>query len=417
MTVTETAPIEVAPDVGSDESHAESAEDFYADAVQPDSGNAQSPEATPNGIVFIEHDDLFAPEPVNENLVVPELGIGAGPPVGFFGQGFAGKTIMTMSMGMSVALGRPAWGQFETKRGIWVHFDYEQGRRETKKRVQRLAAGFGATKDDLREWIKVAVYPDTNLTSAMALEHYVEAMSGATIATVDSLKQITPGVEENSSKMRDYMRVLSQASEATGCAVILIHHAGKTDPKKSRKEMGRGSSGIYDECQAVFVVTTDQGQANPDRSVTHEKDRELGRLVPGFDLRFVDMQSEPVELDAECLAAIGLDETHGLLGPPVLDREWQSAFGLEEMAALRVEYVSGDVAAATMSAAHVDRIVKYLADSGGSFEGTAKDLNQAVAMRRADFIRALAEAVKSGRVVAAKKSYSVGASIPEGEVP
>jgi hypothetical protein len=32
------------------------------------------------------------------------------------------------------------------------------------------------------------------------------------------------------------MRVLSQASEETGCAVILIHHAGKTDPTKAREE-------------------------------------------------------------------------------------------------------------------------------------------------------------------------------------
>jgi len=344
----------------------EAADKFYANgaaprAQQPVTADETAPTAnTKAAIIFLGHDELFAEEPKNENLVVPQLGIGAGPPIGLFGQGYVGKTLMAMSLGMAVALGRPVWGRYACRQGVWVHFDYEQGRRETKKRVQRFAAGFGVGKEDLRDRLRVAVYPTVNLTTADALKHYVEAMAGASIATIDALKGITPGVEENSSAMRDYMRVLSVASEHTGCAVLLIHHAGKTDPKKPRKEMGRGSSAIYDECQAVFVVT---GDKQDDKRVTHEKDRELGETVPEFGLRFEDvLTTDEVSLDD---------------GPS---------------GGLRVVVTRGP------SSQQSDRVLDYLSSIGGVFEGSKTDLVQATGMNRSEFYRALAELEQVGRV-------------------
>lgn len=342
------------------------ANDFYADAgdaagvAQETSSNASS------GIVFLDHDDLFTDDPANDNLVIPELGIGSGPPIALIGQGYVGKTLMAMAVGMAVALGRPAWGRYEVRQGEWVHFDYEQGRKETKKRIQRLAAGFAASKDDLRGRMRVSVYPSVNLTTTDARKHYIEVMQGASIATFDALKGITPGVEENSSSMRDYMRILSEASEATGCAVLLIHHAGKSDPSKTRKEMGRGSSAIFDECQSVFVVT---GDKESDKRVTHEKDRELGHTVPEFGVRFEDV---PVGDN------ISLDD-HGT-------------------GALRVLVTRG------VDHQHRDRIVAFLGASAGVFDGSKTDLVEAVGMNRSEFYKALSELERQKRVRVEAKS-------------
>lgn len=357
------------------------AENFYAaSAEKPANGNADAPpvEEQP-AIVFLAHDDLFSPEPENENLVVSALGIGSGPPVGVFGQGFVGKTILSMSLGMSVALGRPLWGQYPVSQGVWVHFDYEQGRRETKKRVQLLARGFGVWRGDLQDRMRVAVYPETNLTSPEALKHYVEAMSGASIATIDALKGITPGIEENSSAMRDYIRTLSLASEKTGCAVVLIHHAGKFDGKKARKEMGRGSSAIYDECQSVFVVT---GERDQDKRVTHEKDRELGSLVPEFALRFEDV---PCIGDVDSDDDVSLDDTEK---------------------GLRVTVIEG------LSAS--DRIVSFLDKSGGTFAGSKTALVGEIGMNRSECYAGLAVLESKGRVRVEKKSVKEGR--PQGRI-
>jgi len=364
----------------------ESADTFYQNgAAHPaNDGSVKEAAVEPEpAIGFIAHDDLFSVEPKNENLVVPELGIGAGPPIGFFGQGFVGKTIMSMALGMAVALGKQAWGRFAVRQGTWVHFDYEQGRRETKKRVQRLATGFGIGKEELRDRMKVAIYPSVNLTTTDAVKHYIEAMTGATIATIDALKGITPGVEENSSSMRDYMRILSVASEETGCAVILIHHAGKTDPKKARKEMGRGSSAIYDECQSVFVVTGDKDE---DKRVTHEKDRELGETAPEFGLRFEDIEDDMLSDDAENVSPDLCGTGRGL----------------------RVVVVSG------VQEQQMDRIVRYLTSSGGAFQGSKSDLVKALEMNRSDFFKAIGTLVQLKRVRVEGKSAKE--SRPDGRI-
>jgi hypothetical protein len=238
-------------------------------------------------VEFIDHDDLFAPEP-KASLLVPDLGLAPGPPIGVFGESYVGKSIVTMAGGMSVALGRDFWGLYRVRAGLWVHLDYEQGRRRTKTLVQRLTAGFGATKEDIRGKLRVAVYPSLNLTTTGAVDHFARAFDGAAVVTADALKGLTPGVDENSSAMRDYMGALRIASEKTGATVLLNHNAGKPSPEKSRarKYAGRGSFAIFEECSSVFVLSAEKGEHT---FVTHEKDRELGMLVADFDLRIEDV--------------------------------------------------------------------------------------------------------------------------------
>jgi hypothetical protein len=242
-------------------------------------------------IEFLDHDDLFSPEP-KADLLVGALGIAPGPVTGFFGQSYVGKSIIAMASGMSIGLGRDLLGVWRVRRGRWAHLDYEQARRRSKTIVQRLAYGFGVGKEELREWMRVAIYPPINLTSQGALDHYSRAFDGCAVATLDALKGLTPGVDENSSQMRDYMGILARASEKTGCVPILVHNAGKTGPegkgKRPRQEAGRGSSAIFDECQSVFVATAEKGEAT---HVSHEKDRELGATVPDFYVRIVDVPS------------------------------------------------------------------------------------------------------------------------------
>lgn len=257
-------------------------------APNPPSPTPESPTEPKALIEFLDHDELYTTDPPAD-LLVPALGICAGPATGFFGQSYVGKSIVTLAGAMAVAMGRDFWGQWPVRRGRWAHFDYEQGRRRCKRLIQRLSVGFGVTKEETRDWLKVAVYPAVNLTTRGAIDHYARAFDGCAVATLDALKGLTPGIDENSSEIRDFMGILRIASEKTGCVPWLIHNAGKTphEGKRARKESGRGSSAIFDECQTVFIGTGTKGEPV---LVTHEKDRELGKTVADFAIRIVDVE-------------------------------------------------------------------------------------------------------------------------------
>lgn len=267
-------------------------------------------------VEFLEHDDLFV-EDEEADLVIPALGIGPGFPTGIFGQGYVGKTIVAMTIGMSVALGVKLWGVHDVKPGVYVHLDHDQGRSVTKQRLRRVAAAMGAGREETRGKLRVAVYPRLALTTPAAIDHYARAFDGARIAAIDALRRVIPGLNENDSEVGDVIgEVLSRASDKTGCAILLLHHAGKTPPDgpRPRKEQGRGSSSIYDACQSVFVITGKKGEP---ALVTHEKDRYLGREVPNFTLRIEDVPTD----DGNLRGGLRVVSSEGPAAAPPATRE------------------------------------------------------------------------------------------------
>jgi len=239
-------------------------------------------ESTPL-VRLLTADEFFAAETV-ESLPVPHLGIGPGPVTGVVGQTYAGKSITTCSLGISIATGKPLWGTWRVQQGVWLHTD-EQGRRQTKKLIHRLARGQGVSDEELRALIacgtiRIAILPDLRLTTDKATEHFRRLFEGVRMVTCDSLRPMLGGVDENSSQVRGYMDALSSASEASGATVTLIHHGGKTPvdgSARTRKEMSRGSSAIIDEFQTMLVLSKKKG--DPVTLVSHEKDRALGGTV------------------------------------------------------------------------------------------------------------------------------------------
>jgi len=251
---------------------------------------------SPGAIHVLTTEQLFAEE-ISDSLLLPKLGIGSGPPIGIVGQAYAGKSLLSLSLGLSVSFERPVWGAWKARQGSWLHLDYDQGRRHTKSRIHRLALGLGISPDELRAGhdggaFAIAIYPELLLTNPKALQLLCKAFEGKSLVTLDALRPMLGGVDENSSQVRALIHLLSSASESTGAAVVLLHHAGKTpiEGKRARKEISRGSSGIVDELQSLFVMTKIKGDRQA--LVTHEKDRELGYLVDDFGLTIEDIHTD-----------------------------------------------------------------------------------------------------------------------------
>ncbi len=226
-------------------------------------------------------DEIWTPEP-DSNLVIPALGIAPGPAHLVTGSWYTGKTLLLATMGLAVASGRPLFGLYGTRRGRWVHFDHEMGRRHLKRYVQRLRAGMDIDVEELRDNVSLRVLPSLNLTTDGAIDHYTRILEGCALATIDPLRAAAPGEDENKSEFRRNLDILAIVSDRTKCAIEVLHHGGKPVEGSERRNTGRGTSAIDDAVQSKFVLTAKKKGAP--MLVTHEKTRELTCPLDDFYL-------------------------------------------------------------------------------------------------------------------------------------
>lgn len=217
------------------------------------------------------------------------IGLAPGAVTLVAGYGYSRKTMAMQSLGLSVASGRPAWGLWGVRKGSFLHLDYEQGRRLTQERYQRLARGMGFDLAELGAGpLRVACMPRAYLDEQDVFDELVALVGDAALVLVDSLRAAFPHADENSSEVRTYLDVLSRVSERTGAAIVVIHHARKPNAQNvgTTTHAIRGSSALFDACQSVFVF---EGEKDSPTKVHHQKDRVRGVTLPEFGLMSDDV--------------------------------------------------------------------------------------------------------------------------------
>lgn len=224
--------------------------------------------------------------------VCEQLGLAPGAVSLFAGYGYSRKTMALQSLGLSVATGRSVWGVWSCRKGLFVHLDYEQGRRLTQERYQRLARGMGFELRDLpADAMKACIMPRSYLDAPDISDRLVRLLEGAAFVAVDSLRAAFPRADENSSEIRAHLDVLSRVSERTGAQISVIHHARKPSQQSAggATHAIRGSSALFDACQSVYVF---EGEKDTPTTVHHQKDRVRGLTLPDFGLTSEDVVGE-----------------------------------------------------------------------------------------------------------------------------
>ena len=217
------------------------------------------------GVRPLGADDLFAPLPPIEWLC-RELHLGPGRCNLLVGYSGSAKSLAALSLCVAIASGRPFLGQFTTglpKRVRYLSAD--SGTRAAKGRTQRLARGMGVTCQELRGHLEIIPRPVVKLTDEGALAAYLNAAEGVDLLVLDALRGFVPGVDENDSRIRDYIDLLTEVSERVGCTVLLVHHEGKSNGTRGSRpddEAGRGSAGIQDGAGAAMrIIREDSHEA------------------------------------------------------------------------------------------------------------------------------------------------------------
>lgn len=228
--------------------------------------------------------------------VLPQAALGV-----IYGSSGAGKSFFALDLVAAVALGQ-SWREFKVRQTnvLYVCAEGAGGfRSRVKAYCHERAIDFG---DALQV---IAGQPNFLGHDDPASIVDEARRTGAGVVVIDTLAQVTPGGDENSSV--DMGKALGQCQrihEATGALVILIHHAGKDAARGAR-----GWSGLRAACDVEIEVSA-QAIARVAK-VTKMKDGEEGaefgfKLVPvavGIDedgepiescvVREVDAQSAP----------------------------------------------------------------------------------------------------------------------------
>lgn len=173
------------------------------------------------------------------------------------------------------------------------HVDHEQGLWATKKRYQRLAFGLGIVPDELANRLELCAFHPVHLNDPQAEKAYAGAAEGFDLVVIDALRAATPGVDENDSKIRACIDLLTRVSEKTGAAFLVIHHAAK--PRETHNDgrtILRGSSAIFDAAGSTFVMQA--SDRDPRRLVRQAKMSASaeGGPIPPFYLAIEDVPSD-----------------------------------------------------------------------------------------------------------------------------
>jgi RecA-family ATPase len=211
-------------------------------------------------MAFASVDDLIV-ESAPPDIACEVLRITAGRPCIIAGQGSSGKTWLAQELLLSTLLGKRLFGGRYRPAQRVVNLDYEMTKQPLMRRYKALlpkhddeeSICYLTDKKLMEAAFLVSSIPDEKpmMNDSKFCSILDKCLQGATICVIDSLRASLPGIDENDSRIGQYINALAKVSSNTGCAIVLLHHAAKS------KEGGiniRGSSAIRDACGSVWTI-------------------------------------------------------------------------------------------------------------------------------------------------------------------
>lgn len=231
-----------------------------------------------------------------------------------------GKTVIAMTVALSVAAAVPLWGVFEpTRTGKVLHLNGELGSYIARERYQRLARGSGVDVAELAKSgnLVLSNYPEARLDDEDFEDKLASICDGFALVVMDSLRAFSGSLDENKKEIGVALFKLARVSHRTGATILVLHHNRKTskDSVGGAKESISGSGSILGGAECAFVMTsTDKGGpilVQHERSPTGRPLDDFGLCIediakdgdPRWGLQVVHMEPEQMEQVAESARA------------------------------------------------------------------------------------------------------------------
>lgn len=183
--------------------------------------------------------------------LVEGIDFAPGRPMIVGGAAGSGKTYALQEMALSVASGGLVWDHFPVARtGSVLHIDVDQGRYATSMRYQLLARGRGLDLATLPIDCAFFNFAMSNKqgVNPEAIQALGQVTQGRALCIIDSLRGISPGLDEQDSAFGDVLQALANISSVNGCAFAVVAHSGH------EQDRTRGTSAIMDRAGAVYQL-------------------------------------------------------------------------------------------------------------------------------------------------------------------
>lgn len=190
------------------------------------------------------------------------------------------KSFIAIDMALSIATGR-AWHGNNVKKGKVIYLAGEGGGGLPKRiAAWNIKKGNVLTSDTPLLFSRVS--PDFfDTTSAklasQELRKYVEEMGEVDLIVIDTLSRSFSGDENANSDMNKFSNnVMHYIANAFKCAVLIVHHTGKSDSKSMR-----GASSLRDSLDFAFRLERDKNKETmkvkliDEKSKDHDDSKEL----------------------------------------------------------------------------------------------------------------------------------------------
>lgn len=165
------------------------------------------------------------------------------------------KTWLALSLGVSVASGRPWLGHYVVSRGRVAVLDFESGTYELTRRLKLI----GARDADVGANLLRSSYSGASLSDP---EAWVDlAGLGLSLLIIDSFAAAEPATDENDKRAALLLQNAGSFAEVTGCTVVVVHHANKNESGGDNRLRVRGSTAIFAACDRIFeFVDLEKGE-------------------------------------------------------------------------------------------------------------------------------------------------------------
>ena len=214
------------------------------------------------------------------------------------GEVSSGKTFLALDLALAVATNSRAWDGRSVTNGNVLYYCLDSSPRTMQDRILAMCAG---RKINPPENLHIDFSPfNLSIPSTLAKLQTTFKRTQPALVIYDVLARYIPGVDENTvADIGPVMTGMRTLANQSGCSILLLHHFNKGlgySPNAGYGVRVRGSTDIMAAVDTAVTVTVSGARAEPRRTLTPEKNREMPEEPP-MDFRILSGENGGLVLE------------------------------------------------------------------------------------------------------------------------